>query len=85
MICSSWYGTCALLKRWLDSGGATADGDVKVKKSKMSRKRDPVPLRVPSKQTFYNSIGLSLTTSICTVAFGIAVTVTLVFTSPTAS
>ena len=49
---------------WLGSGGATADSDV-------ARKRDPAPLRDPSKQTLYNSIGLSLTNSICTLAFGI--------------
>ena len=60
MICSSWYGTCALLKLWLDSGGATADSD-----------GSAVLLRDPSKHTLYNSIGLSLTNSICTLAFGI--------------
>ena len=53
----------ALLKRWLESGGATADSD--------GLKARPVPLRDPSKQTLYNSIGLSLTNSICTLAFGI--------------
>jgi len=40
----------------------------------MARKRGPVPLRDPSKQTLYNSIGLSLTNSICTLAFGIVLT-----------
>ena len=53
----------ALLKRWLESGGATADSD--------GLKARPVPLRDPSKQTLCNSIGLSLTNSICTLAFGI--------------
>ena len=37
----------------------------------MARKRDPVPLRDPSKQILYDSIGFSLTISICTLAFDI--------------
>ena len=46
----------------------TADSDV-------ARKRDPAPLRDPSKQTLYNSIGLSLTNHICTLAFGIVLAI----------